>query len=59
MTTESIEYEIKFYPRGAGGCEWKIWPKNGGPPADSGVAKDYAEAGKKAQRAKERLEAKG
>ncbi len=59
MQTEPIEYEIKLYPRGNGGCEWKLWPKAGGPPADKGVAKDAPEAQRKAQRAKERLEAKG
>jgi len=58
MTNESTEYEIKFYPRGRGGCEWRVWPKSGGPAADSGVARDFAEADKQAKRAKERLDAK-
>ncbi len=58
MTTESTEYEIKFYPRGAGGCEWKVWPVGGGVAADQGVARDFAQAQLRAKLAKEKLEAK-
>ncbi len=59
MTTDSTEYEIKFYPRGAGGCEWKIWPVAGGVAVDQGVARDFAQAQLRAKLAKEKLEAKG
>lgn len=59
MTTESTEYEIKFYPRGAGGCEWKLWPVNGGVAVEQGVARDFAEAQRRAKLAKARHEAKG
>ena len=55
MTTESTDYEIKFYPRGRGGCEWKVWPTAGGPAAATGVARDYPEADKQAKKARERL----
>ncbi len=55
MTTESTEYEIKFYPRGPKATEWKIWPKAGGLPVASGVAGKFAEAQLAAKKAFERL----
>jgi len=58
MSTESSEYEIKLYPRGPNSCEWKVWATSGGLPKASGVARNFTEANKAAQRAKERLEGK-
>ena len=58
MQTEPIDYEITLYPRGPASCEWKLWPKNGGPAAGKGVARNQLEAQKAAQKAKDKLLAK-
>lgn len=59
MQTEPKEYEIGLYPRGPNSCQWKIWPKAGGTPVATGVERNWADAQKASQRAKERLVAKG
>jgi hypothetical protein len=58
MQTESPEYEIGLYPRGPNSCEWKIWPKAGGPAAAQGVARTKFDAERAAEKAIARLASK-
>ncbi len=62
MQTESPkttpEYEIGLYPRGPNSCEWKIWPKAGGPATAKGVAKNQFDAQRAAEKAIDRATSK-
>lgn len=53
--TDSSDYEIGLYPRGPNSCEWKLWPKAGGPAKAQGVAKDRFAAQQAAEKARDRL----
>ncbi|MGZ3299176.1 MAG: hypothetical protein ACXU8O_09180 [Asticcacaulis sp.] len=48
-------YEIRLYPRGPKSCEWKVWPKSGGPAKAAGVAPGYVQAEAAAQKAMDKL----
>ncbi len=58
MQDSSSEYDIRLTPRGPNNCEWKLFPKAGGPAKAQGVAKDTFEAQRAAEKAIARLSKK-